>query len=162
MNNNNTSNNNNSNNTNNNNENEEPEPELLEIKDYYPIKKNIRYVYEGMGNEYASYDVYNDYISEDKVQQRVNNGGTVMARVIEVKDGKLTKVYSRGEAYYRENLLETKGDDEEILLMEPLTEGTTWTLKDSRVRTITNTSVEITTPTGSYQAIEVSTAERKR
>ena len=55
-----------------------------------------------------------------KFEQRVDNGGTVIANVFELKDGKLTKLYSRGEAYYRENLLKLKNDEEEILLMEPL------------------------------------------
>ena len=68
-----------------------PKTQLLKIKDYFPMKKNTRYVYEGTGNEYASYDVYNDYINGDKVQQRVNNGGTVMANVIEIKDGQAHK-----------------------------------------------------------------------
>jgi len=53
--------------------------------------------------------------------------------------------------------LEMKDDKEEILLMEPLVKGTTWTLKDSSVRTITNTSVDVTTPAGTYKAIEVTT-----
>lgn len=135
----------------------ESTPQSLEIEDYYPISENTRYVYEGTGNEYASYDVYIDYTSKDRVQQRIDNGGTVMANVLELKNGKISKVYSRGEAYYRENLLKSKGNEEEILLMEPIVKGTTWTLKDSRVRTITNTSVDITTPAGSFKAIEVTT-----
>ena len=148
----------NSNNVNNNHdEEEEPVSEVLKIEDYYPIKENTHYVYEGMGNEYASFDVYIDYIYGNKVQQRIDNGGTVMANVVELKDGKLTKLYSRAEVYYRENLLQSKNDNEEILLMEPLEKGTSWKLKDSRVRTITNTSVEITTPLGTYSAIEVTT-----
>lgn len=134
-----------------------PSSPVLNIEDYYPIKENVKYVYEGSGNEYASYDVYVDYTSGNKVQQRVNNGGTVMARVIELKDGKLTRLLSRGEAYYRENLLNEKSGDEEILLMEPLKKGTTWTLKDSRIRTITNISADVTTPSGKYKAIEVVT-----
>lgn len=134
-----------------------PASEALQIQEYFPINENTRYVYEGKGNEYASYDVYIDYISENKIQQRVNNGGTVMANVVELKAGKLTMLSSREEAYYRENLLEIKGDEEEILLMEPLVKGTSWTLKDSRVRTITSLSVDITTPKGSYKAIEVTT-----
>lgn len=129
----------------------------LNIQEYYPIKENTRYIYEGTGNEFASYNVYNDYISGEKVQQRINNGGTVIASVIELKDGKLNKIYSRGEVYYRENLLEATGYGEETLLMEPLKNGTTWTLKDSRVRTITNTSADIMTPTGTFKAIEVTT-----
>lgn len=137
--------------------NEDSIPQLLKIEDYYPIKENIKYVYEGKGNEYASYSVYIDYTSEDKVQQRVDNGGTVMAKVVELKNGKITRLLSREEAYYRENLLETKGNEEEVLLMEPLINGTTWKLKDSRIRTINGTSVNITTPSGNYKAIEVVT-----
>lgn len=134
-----------------------PVAEQLAIKDYFPIKENVRYVYEGSGNEYASYDVHIDYTSDDKVQRRVNNGGTVIAEVIALKDGKLTKLVSKEEAYYRENLLQTSGDEGEILLMEPLKKGTSWKLKDSRVREITNTNVDITTPAGKYKAIEVVT-----
>lgn len=147
----------NSNNGNNGNNGEVSSASQTGIKDYYPIQENTRYVYEGKGNEYASYDVYIDYISEGKVQRRINNGGTEMAEVIELKDGKLSRLLSKEEVYYRENLLETKGDEGEILLMEPLVKGTTWILKDSRVRTITGTSVDITTPSGSYKALEVTT-----
>jgi hypothetical protein len=38
-----------------------------------------------------------------------------------------------------------------------LIKGTTWKLQDSRIRTITGTSVDITTPAGKYKAIEVVT-----
>lgn len=136
---------------------ENPKTPLLKIKDYFPTNNNTRYVYEGIGNEYASYDVYNDYINGDKVQQRVNNGGTVMANVIQIKDGRLTKVLSRGEAYYRENLLTQSADNGEVLLMEPLQKGTKWTVEDSKVRAITNTSFNVSTPAGNYQTIEVTT-----
>ncbi len=135
----------------------ESETESITIEEYYPIEENVRYVYEGTGNEYASYSVYNDYTTEQKVQQRVDNGGTVLARIVEIKDGKLIHTYSRGEAYYRENLLNSKSSEEEVLLMEPLTEGNSWKLKDSKVRTITNLSADVTTPSGKYKAIEVST-----
>ena len=139
------------------NEQKESEIETITIEEYYPIEENVRYVYEGKGNEYASYDVYIDYVTEHKVQQRINNGGTSLARIMEIKDGKLINTYSRGETYYRENLLKTENGEEEVLLMEPLKEGTTWKLNDSSVRTITNLSADISTPSGNYKAIEVST-----
>lgn len=129
----------------------------LLIQEYFPMRENVRYIYEGKGNEYAAYTVFPDYTAEGRIQQRVNNGGTEMARVIELKDGVLTKLLSRGEVYYRENLLKTSGGEEEILLMEPLAKGTSWTLKDSSVRTITGTSVDVSTPLGNYKAIEVTT-----
>ncbi|ADY55922.1 Lipoprotein LpqB, GerMN domain protein [Syntrophobotulus glycolicus DSM 8271] len=139
------------------NQNQNPPAQQLSVKDYFPIIENTRYVYEGQGNEYASYTVNTDYTSETKVQQRINNGGTITAKVLELKDGKLTKLLARGEAYYRENLLEAKENDKEILLMEPLVQGTTWNLTNSRVRTITNVEADVTTPSGTYKAIEVTT-----
>jgi hypothetical protein len=135
------------------------EPDPLRIEDYYPVKKDTRYVYEGSGNEYASYDSYIDYTSDSKFQQRVDNGGTVMAKVFEIKDGKLIRRYSRGEVYYRENLLNKTDEKEEILLQEPLEKGTTWTLSDSSTSTITNTDVAISTPSGDYKALEVTTED---
>jgi len=134
-----------------------PVANVLQIQDYFPIKGNIRYVYEGKGNEYAAYDVYIDYISNSKIQQRIDSGGSQMVKVVELKDGKLTELFSRGEIYYRENFLQAEDNKSEILLMEPLVKGTTWTLKDSSVRTITNTSADITTPLGNYKTIEVIT-----
>lgn len=130
--------------------------DLDKIETYFPMKKNTRYIYEGVGNEFASYEVYNDYIEAKRLQQRVMNGGTEMAYVIEINDGQLVKLYSRGEVYYRENLLKETGNTE-VLLKEPLSKGTTWTLSDSRVRTITATDATVATPTGTYKAIEVTT-----
>lgn len=147
---NNTSNANNSGNTN-------TSSQPLKVKDYYPIKENVKYTYVGNGNEYASYNVYIDYTSGDKVQQRVNNGGTEAVKVVEVKDGKVTRMLSRGEVYYRENLLAVKDSDNEVLLMEPIMKGTTWKLKDSSTRTITDISADVTTPEGNFKAVEVVT-----
>jgi len=44
------------------------EPDPLRIEDYYPVKKDTRYVYEGSGNEYASYVIYTDYKTEDGIR----------------------------------------------------------------------------------------------
>ena len=150
-------NNKNQNTANNNNGSKEPEINLVTIKEYFPMKKNTRYIYEGAGNEFASFDVYNDYISGNKVQQRINNGGTTIVQVLELSSGKLSKVFSKGEAYYRENRLNENAVGKEILLMEPLKKGTTWKLNDGRKRTITNTAVDLTTKTGNYKALEVTT-----
>lgn len=127
------------------------------IADYFPIQDNLKYTYEGKGNEFAAFEVYVDYTSEDKIQHRVENGGTVAARVYEIKDGKLIRVLSKGEVYHRENMLQQSEDTEEVMLMEPLEKGTTWTLKDGRQRTITGISADVETSMGSYTAIEVIT-----
>lgn len=127
------------------------------LADYFPIRENVKYVYEGSGNEFAGYQIYTDYISGDKIQQRMENGGTATVRVYELKDGKLTLLLSKSEVYYRENMLQKSDNSAEVLLMEPLKKGTSWTLKDGRQRTITGVSKEIQTPMGTLKAIEIVT-----
>jgi len=129
----------------------------LTIQDYYSFKENTNYVYEGEGNEYASYNVLVDYIEENRVQIRSNNGGTEMVKVLENKDGELTLLFSREETYFRENLIQSPVNKNEILLKEPLTKGTSWTLADGRKRSITNVEVDVTTPLGTYKTLEVTT-----
>ncbi len=137
------------------------EPDQTNAKDYYPLKADTEYVYEGSGNEYASFLMYVDYLDEknDRFQTRTNNGGTETVKVIEYKDGKLYVLQSVNECYYRENFLnaKVKKEDAEILLMEPITDGTRWLLPDGRMRFISSTDVMIETPSGKYNAIEVTT-----
>ncbi len=126
-------------------------------RDYYPIEQNKKYSYAGTGNEYASYNVWIDYATENKVQRRIDNGGTVRVEVVEVADGKVTRIFGQPETYYRENFLEQEGNTQEVLIMEPIAKGTSWTLDDGRVRTITEVSVPVKTPSGDDTAIAVET-----
>ena len=127
------------------------------IGDYFSYAANTKYIYEGKGNEYASYTVFVDYIEGNRVQTRTNNGGTETVKVFENKDGELTSLYSMGETYYRENLLEKSNDIFEVVLKEPLKKGTTWIMRDKINRYISNTDVKITTKSGKYNALEVTT-----
>ncbi|MEA4896294.1 MAG: GerMN domain-containing protein [Oscillospiraceae bacterium] len=131
--------------------------EVPKVVDYFPARENVRYVYQGDGNEYASYDVYTDYSSTSKIQQRINNGGTELVQVIELSNGKAACVFSREECYYRENFLDKTDGSEEILMLEPITAGTSWKLNDGSVRTINGIDVGIDTPSGSYSAVAVET-----
>lgn len=137
--------------------------EKADVASYFPIKENTRYIYEGAGSEFSSYNVYTSYTKENRVQTRTDNGGTVVADVIEVKDGEVRKLFSRPETYYRENLIRESllnSQDktrQEVLLKSPIKKGTSWKLNDGRVRTITSTSVDVTTPVENYKAIEVTT-----
>lgn len=133
---------------------------LFTIKDYFPLKQNTKYVYEGIGNEFASYSVLVDYIVGNRIQLRTNNGGTEIVKVLENKDGKLTMLLSIAECYYRENLTNSPISKAEILLKEPLIKGTTWTLDNNRKRYISNVEVQITTPLGKYKALEVTTTDK--
>lgn len=127
------------------------------IKNYFPFKENIRMKYEGKGNEFAERSVYTDYINGDRIQLRIVNPGTTSAEVLEIKDGELRLIALKGEFYYRDNITDTKNDKYEILLKEPLTKGTSWTLTNGSRRYISDVDKEIETPAGKFKAIEVTT-----
>lgn len=127
------------------------------INDYFPFYKNTRYIYEGDGSEYAGFVSYSDFTTEDRIQLRTNNGGTETVKVLEYKNGELTLLTSRDECYYRDNLINTVENSGEILLKEPLTVGTEWSLPNGSRRYISNVNIETKTPAGTFKAIEVTT-----
>lgn len=143
----------------NNNNNNNNEPDKLKIEDFFPNTENTKYDYEGEGNEYAFYTVYTDYTKDNKVQTRTNNGGTEVVKVLENKNGQLVELYSRPETYFRQSFIDNDYGDKggNIILKEPLEKDNSWTLSDGTKRTITNINVEITTPMGTYKALEVTT-----
>ena len=133
----------------------------LTISDYYPLLADTEYVYEGQGNEYAAYNRVTDFLDAEKkrIQTRTNNGGMETVSVMEIKDGKLSVIAAVNESYSREDIMTdaVAGTDAEVLLMEPLVQGTEWTLQNGSKRYISATEVEVETPSGNYKAIEVTT-----
>lgn len=138
-------------------DNNEVETPPLKIEDYYPFTENTKYIYEGEGNEFAYMTTYIDYIKDNRIQTRTDNGGTEMVKVIEMGDGQLVQLLNRGETYFRENFTDDEYAEGEVLLKEPLEEGSSWKNGDNSTSTITNTAKEVVTLMGNYEAIEVTT-----
>ncbi|MDV3427987.1 MAG: hypothetical protein LIR50_13355, partial [Bacillota bacterium] len=133
------------------------ETKTEKIEAFYPFLSNVKYSYQGEGNEYAAYIQYTDYIQGNKIQLRTDNGGTETVNVLEMKNGQLTLVYSLNECYYRENFINKAANKNEVLLKEPLKKGNSWTLSDGTKRSITNMEAEIAAAAGTYKCIEVTT-----
>ncbi len=110
-------------------------------EDYFPVVENTKYSYQGEGNEFASYTVYIDYISNNRFQTRTNNGGTETIKVYEFKDNQLTELYSKGETYFREDFTNREFQEGSVVLKPPYTGE----LK------------QIVTQQGNFDAIEVTT-----
>lgn len=127
------------------------------ISDYYPFVANLKTAYAGTGNEFASKTEYVDYIKGDKIQIRSDNGGTVSAKVLQNKNGELTVLNSEGEKYFKQDITSLTANKNEVLLKEPLAKGTNWVLADGSKRSITGVNVDVSTPLGSYKALEVTT-----
>jgi len=135
--------------------------DLAKIGDYYPFEKNIKYMYKGDGNEYATYSVFVDYLRGNRQQIRINNGGTETVQVLENSDGELRRTYSKGENYYREDVTSKSNQKSDVLLKEPLTKGNSWTALDGSKRSITSIKVAIKTSLASYECIEVTTVRKE-
>jgi len=128
--------------------------DVMKVEDLYPFLPDVMRVYEGMGNEFAAYDEYVDFMNDTRIQLRMNNGGTEIVRVLEKKDGVLKEIINLPETYYKENFLDKAPNADRILLMEPIAVGTTWDNQGEK-NTITSVDKEIVTPYGTYVAVEV-------
>lgn len=140
-----------------NNEDNTNKAEKPKINDYYPFKENLRMKYAGFGNEFAEQDVYVDSIRGSRMQLRVINPGTTAGQVMETENGELRLITSAGELYFLHDLTGTVNNNPEILLKEPLEKGTKWALPDGRSRYISGVDVKVSTPSGEYNALEVTT-----
>lgn len=128
----------------------------LTVVDFFPLKKDVHMKYKGIGNEYAEYETYVEYIKDNKMQLKNINPGTSLAIVYEIKDGELRKNFSKGEVYYRYDYTD-QIDEIEVLIKEPIKKGTSWTLKDGVKRSITEIDKAIKTRAGDYLALEITT-----
>lgn len=131
--------------------------ESLSIDDYFPFLENTVFEYAGFGSEFAEKSSYFEYINGNRAQIKIINPGTNLLMIIENKGGLIKEIYSEGEFYHIENLLNIDAKGENILLKEPLEVGNVWETIDGAKREITGVNVDIETPYGVLNAIEVST-----
>lgn len=132
-------------------------PEKEEAALYFPFLENTRFYYDGAGEGAIPYEVYNDYISDNKVQHRITDGNGGAAVVMEWKDGRLTRTTPVREKSFRENIMERRNLPAEVILQSPVEEGNSWELRDGRIRTIGKTGISMETPAGSFEVMEVVT-----
>lgn len=125
-------------------------------QELYPLLGNVRYIYEGYGNEYAGYYTVIDYLEGNRIQRRSNNGGSEIIEVVQVEDGVVEKTFQMGEIYYRENMLK-KSNTSEVLIKDPIEVGSQWSVPNGGTRTISAVGVEISTPAGVFDTVEVTT-----
>ena len=126
------------------------------VEDYFPKLENVRRVYEGVGNEYASYVAHTEFTQDNKMQLRIENGGTVSSRVYTLRNGRLTRVLTVPESYVRESFLNSGETESDVLLMEPLAVGTAWDAAGGQ-RSVTATNTVVATPAGDFNTLEVTT-----
>ena len=114
------------------------------IEEYLPLKVGNSWNYVGDGNEFASYVQKVAYAKGNRYQIVINNGGTIMANVVEVREDSLVNTYRSGEEYEDKNLLGRPSNLDITLLKLPIAVGTRWVSEENSYEIMdTNATVEV-------------------
>lgn len=141
---------------------EEPqEPEVSQNPaDWFPALENIHYVYDGEGSEYAPFEVISQYAEENAWQTLQITSGTSLMMVYEYTEDEIRQIHTREEVYYREDYINPwnpsyRDEQLDIILQAPIEVGHSWESPIGAEYEITDVNVEVETPSGVYEAIEV-------
>ena len=124
--------------------------EKLTPGDFFPISTGHSWEYQGEGNEYASFTRNVIGVKNSLSQIREDNGGTVSASVFRSTKEAITHIFFIGEAYDETNYLDSKPNQNIVILKAPLKIGTKW-YNTNEVREIVDINVNISTPAGIFQ-----------
>ncbi|ABB15816.1 GerMN domain-containing protein [Carboxydothermus hydrogenoformans] len=129
-------------------------PVQLTVTDYFPVKANWYWEYEGEGNEFAGGRVDTEFIEGNRVQLLQQNGGTDVAEVFEVSENGVKLIYAKEESYWRINHLDEAPSMEQYYLKAPLKVGTTWKTGDI-TWSIESLSEKVKVPAGEFTCLKV-------
>lgn len=134
--------------------------ETLELTaaDYFPLTTGYASEFAGTGNEYAGFSRTYDYIEDDTIYMRTNNGGTSVLELVEVNEDAVRVVYTQPEYYAHEKIDATAlidPENRETLLEAPIALGHSWDTGLGTTREITAIGVPMSTQNGLYDTIEV-------
>ena len=130
-----------------------------DLKSWFPPLEDTYLEYEGEGNEFAAFTRYPQFTHEDTLQMAEATGGTTIVRIYEYSDEQVEEIFSRPETYFREDFTDTGlasgSDNLMILLQKPIELNHSWESPNGAVSEITGLDVEVETPLGRMEALEV-------
>ena len=115
-----------------------------------------KWEYEGEGNEFAAFKAEVLYSAGNRFQIMEDNGGTVLARIIELRDDGAYEIDTRGEQYERKNLLSDKALDtrdqtkDAKIIPWPLNTNQKWLFADGSSVRLVDTNLRHTVPAGTF------------
>ena len=128
----------------------EPAPEEESLIGFYPLKEGNMWEYEGEGMEYASFIQKVIFSSGNRHQVTIDNGGTVIANVLEESKDSIVNTYRSGEEFSGGNLLDKPSNINIIMLQTPLEKGNFWISEENHYEII-NTEADVVVPAGEFK-----------
>ncbi len=99
---------------------------------------------------------YIEFLKDDKIQVKSVSNSSIASSIYEVQNDALVLTYIAEDNYIKKELFNEKPNSNEILLMNPILIGTTWT-NNNKQSTITGIDIPVVTEAGTYNSIEVTT-----
>ena len=128
----------------------EPAPEEESLIGFYPLKEGNMWEYEGEGIEYASFIQKVIFSSGNRHQVTIDNGGTIIANVLEESKDSIVNTYRSGEEFSGGNLLDKPSNVNIIMLQTPLEKGNFWISEENHYEII-NTEADVVVPAGEFK-----------
>ena len=120
------------------------------LRDYFPLRKGSKWVYQGTGNEYASFTREVVFTEGNLAQTLEMNGGANVTKIVQVTGSTATEIFKREEPSDPVNLLHEESNEQRILLKSPLSIGTKWNDGNTQIE-IVDTSATVKTPAGTFK-----------
>ena len=134
---------------------------IIQSKDYLPPKSNSIYIYKGINNDTFTFKRYIEYINNDKIQIKFDNGINSFVNVYEYTPDGIKLCYYTGKSLYRQDFTTHTGCINNYLIKDPISKDNIWILSDGSKRCITNIDVKVQTQFKLYDsAIEVVTTAK--
>ena len=125
---------------------------INDVRDFFPNQPGMTWVFEGSGNEYASFTRTVRRSDGDRVQLNDNNAGTSTGKVFHVTSDTIVQEFSTEEFYSDKSLFNEKPNSHLVYVQAPLKAGTFW--RDSQgKREIVGINETVQVPAGSFQHV---------
>ena len=119
------------------------------IEDYLPLSEGNKWVYEGIGCEYASYTEEVTHVKDNRYQVIINNGGTSTANRYIITVDSIVQDYMEHEFYEDKSILDSPANHDEIIMKLPLEVGNSWISGDN-IHEVYSVNSTIQVPAGTF------------
>lgn len=120
----------------------------VNIAEYLPLKEGNKWIYEGIGNEFAGYTQEVTH-EKDNTYQVVVYSGTITTNRYVVTEDSILNTYREPEAEEVKNLLDSPANFDGILLKLPLEVGNSW-ISDGNNCEIFSINSTVQVPAGTF------------
>ncbi len=125
---------------------------ISDVRAFFPTQPGLTWVFEGSGNEYASFTRTVIRSEGDRVQVNDNNEGTSMGKVFHVTSDAIVQEFSTEEFYSDKTLFNEKPNTHLVYLKAPLKGGALWQDCQGK-REIVSINETVQVPAGSFQHV---------